>query len=282
MCNFASFVITKGPKVWWLPKSDSHEKTIREYKLNADGARGPNVVRVEIVPKNGNLSLPLRTWEYKLDQDTLPSWYGAEECERACRVELKKLAKTRLTGWNVKEAFNPVNPLLLPTKKMSKDKLLVLLKDWTSVRDSVWTSVRDSVWDSVWASVVGVSVRASVWDSVGVSVRASVVRASVWCSVWASVWDSVRDSVRASVGDSVWASVGDSVRAYIGGLFPNIKEWKYAEKLGPDPWRHLRTLWYAGYVPSFDGTTWRLHTGKKARVVLEWNSKTDKAKSFRG
>ena len=247
MCNFASFVITKGPKVWWLPKSDSHEKTIEKYKLNADGVRGPNVVRVEIVPKNGNLSLPLPSWEYKLDQDTLPSWYDAEECERACRIELKKLAKTRLTGWNVKEAFNPVNPLLLPTKKMSKDKLLVLLKDWASVKGSVRTSVGDSMRDSV------------VWDSVRDSV----------------VWDSVRDSV-------VWDSVRDSVWAYIGGLFPNIKEWKYAEKLGPDPWRPLLTLWYAGYVPSFDGTTWRLHTGKKARVVLKWNSKIDKAKSFRG
>jgi len=268
MCNFASFVITKGPKVWWLPKSDSHEKTIREYKLHADGLKGPNVVRVEIVPKNGNLSLPLRTWEYKLDQDTLPAWYDAEECELACRVELKKLAKTRLTGWNVKEAFNPVNPLLLPTKKMSNDKLLVLLKDW----DSVWNSVRDSV------------VRASVWDSVWASVRDSVVWDSMRDSVGASVvWDSVvRDSVRDSmVWDSVRDSVRDSVWAYIGGLFPNIKEWKYAEKLGSDPWRPLLTLWYAGYVPSFDGTTWRLHTGKKARVVLKWNSKTDKATYFR-
>ena len=277
MCNFASFVITKGPKVWWLPKSDSHEKTIREYKLHADGLKGPNVVRVEIVPKNGNLSLPLPSWEYKLDQDTLPSWYDAEECERACRIELKKLAKTRLTGWNVKEAFNPVNPLLLPTKKMSNDKLLVLLKDWTSVRASVgdsmvWDSVRDSVGDSMRASVV--------WDSMRDSVGASVVWDSVWDSVRDSmVWDSVRDSVVwDSVRDSVWASVG----AYIGGLFPNIKEWKYADKSGPDPWRPLLTLWYAGYVPSFDGTTWRLHTGKKARVVLEWNSKTDKAKSFQG
>jgi len=108
----------------------------------------------------------------------------------------------------------------------------------------VWVSVRDSVWDSVWASVGD------------------------------SVWASVRDSVWASVGDSVWASVGasvgDSVWAYTGGLFPNITQWKYAEKLGPDPWRPFLTLWYAGYVPSFDGKTWRLHAGKDAKIVLEW------------
>ena len=97
------------------------------------------------------------------------------------------------------------------------------------------------------------------WDS---------VRASVWASVGASVGASVRASVWASVWDSVWASVWD----YVGGLFPKIKTWKYAEKLGPDPWRPLLTLWYAGYVPSFDGTTWRVHAGKNARIVWQENT----------
>ena len=67
---------------------------------------------------------------------------------------------------------------------------------------------------------------------------------------------------------SVWTSVETSVGAYVGGLFPEIKNWKYIE--GSDPWRPLLTLWYAGYVPSFDVETWRLHTGQKAEVALEW------------
>jgi hypothetical protein len=111
-------------------------------------------------------------------------------------------------------------------------------------------------------------VRDSVRDSVGASVRDSVgdsVRASVGASVRDGVWDSVWDSVGASVRDGVWA--------YIGGLFPNITAWKYAEKLGHDPWRPLLTLWYAGYVPSFDGKTWRLHSGKDAKIVFEYTPK---------
>ena len=94
-----------------------------------------------------------------------------------------------------------------------------------------------------------------------------------WASVWASVGDSVWDSVWASVGDSVrdsvWASVRDSVGAYISGMFPEIKEWKYAEKLGEHPYQPCIDLWNRGFVPSFDGTTWRLHSGKKAKVVYE-------------
>jgi len=216
MCKCASFIITKGPKVWWLPKSDSHIEIITFFKLHADGVQGPNTVAVEISPDGDNLSLPLATWKYKVDQDSVPEWYDAADCEKACRDELVAWAQSKLTGWNVKEAFNPINPLKLKTKRISKKKLLELLKQSASV---------------------GASVRASVGDS-----------------VWASVG--------ASVGDSVWA--------YTGGLFPNITQWKYAEKLGPDPWRPFLTLWYAGYVPSFDGKTWRLHAGKDAKIVLEW------------
>jgi hypothetical protein len=65
----------------------------------------------------------------------------------------------------------------------------------------------------------------------------------------------------------VWDSVRASVGAYTGSLFPCIKEWKYTN--GKNPWRSLRKLWLGGYVPSFDGTTWRLHAGPKAKVVFE-------------
>ena len=92
------------------------------------------------------------------------------------------------------------------------------------------------------------------------SVRASV-RASVGASVRASVWASVG----ASVGASVWASVGDSVRGYIGSLFPSIKKWAYGEY----PFQPAVDLWYAGFVPSYDGRMWRLHSGKNAQIVWE-------------
>ena len=93
-----------------------------------------------------------------------------------------------------------------------------------------WASVGASVWDSVWNSV-----GASVWDS-------------VWNSVLASVRDSVRDSVRASV----WA--------YISSFFKIKYKYDFSSCI---------KLWESGFVPSFDGTTWRLHSGKKAKIVYE-------------
>ena len=100
------------------------------------------------------------------------------------------------------------------------------------------------------------------------------VRDSVWGSVRGSVMDSVLDSVLDSVRDSVWGSVWDSMFGYISSLFPNIENWKYiTHKKGVNPFRCGINLWKSGLVPSYDGMTWRLHSGTDAKVVYEERSK---------
>ena len=159
-------------------------------------------------------------------------------------ISLAQAEESRL-GYILSEVLFPVNPLEIEPKDIDYKSLLV---KW----DSVWDSVMDSVWASVWASV-----RDSVWVSVGASVRDSVR---------ASVRDSVRDSVMVSVGASVWVSV----MAYISSLFPNITKWKYIDHPeNVNPFQSAIDLWRAGYVPSFDGKRWRLHTGKNAKVIYE-------------
>lgn len=77
---------------------------------------------------------------------------------------------------------------------------------------------------------------------------------------WGSVWDSV--------GDSVW----DSVWGYIGSLFYLKRtQWKYTNNIKTKsyPFQPVVDLWKQGLVPSFDGTFWRLHSGKKAEVVFK-------------
>jgi len=85
---------------------------------------------------------------------------------------------------------------------------------------------------------------------------------------WKKVMTSVGASVRDSVGVSVWDSVGASVWAYISSLFTNIEQWKYVQhEAGVNPFQSGINLWKGGYVPSFDGKTWRLHT--KDGIVWE-------------
>jgi hypothetical protein len=61
--------------------------------------------------------------------------------------------------------------------------------------------------------------------------------------------------------DSVWTSVRDSVWTYSSSFFAINYEYDFSSAV---------KLWESGLVPSFDGKTWRLHTGKDARVVYEW------------
>ena len=141
----------------------------------------------------------------------------------------------KLFGWKYSEASNPINPLLIPAHKVTK-KDIESLKRWDSVRASIWDSVRASV------------------------------GASVGATVGYSVWDSVWASVRASVGASVGATVG----AYTGSLFPNITDWKYASKgINGYPYQPVVDLWKRGFIGSFDGKIWRLHSGKDAKIVWE-------------
>jgi len=169
--------------------------------------------------------------------------------DKVSQDELFKLCKRldKKLGYNLSMVIKPINPLLLPCKKLtSKHKKLL----------KVWASVGDSVWASVWASV-----RDSVGASVGDSVR-----------------DSVGASVRASVGDSVWASVRDSVGAsvwaYMSSMFPNMEIWKYIKhKKEVNPFQPCIDLWNDGFVPSYDGKVWRLHRGKKAKIVYEFTKK---------
>jgi len=95
MCRPASFVLTKN-KEFWSTHTDSHEDIIDEHKLAPDGTRGPNVLRVEIVPPDGDLSAPPRKWLFGYDQDILPSWADRERDEARTRAALRSWRRERL------------------------------------------------------------------------------------------------------------------------------------------------------------------------------------------
>ena len=239
MCNFFSFVTdpTNHPAEYYY-----FDWEYRKANLEADDADSHSHICKEF-----NLREDVcNKYEYNpLTKRFVIDQINSERDDR-------EVAEKWANRFDFKEIVEPlivkpiVSPLELPEVERVTDEQIDWLKSWASVRDSVWASVvvsvRASVWDSVWDSVRA-SVGASVWDS---------VRASVWDSVRASVWDSVRPSV----GDSVW----DSVYAYYSSFFDVEYKFDYSSAI---------KLWEAGLVPSFDGTTWRLHSGENADVVYE-------------
>ena len=135
------------------------------------------------------------------------------------------LACEEQEGYKAMEACYPINPFNI--EPISLEEALELLEQWKHVSGAVRISVENSIADSsshYVLEVVKESVMYSLIDSLG---------DLVWCSVW----------------------------AYISSLFPTIKKWKYVNNTeGFNPFKSGIDLWRGGYVPSFDGRTWRLHT----------------------
>ena len=92
MCRFASIVLTKDSE-HWLEGIDSHEQIITQAGLHADGARGPNVLRVEITPPDDNPRAPLADWKYLVDQDLRPEWHDPYRDEVRARAALSRRAE---------------------------------------------------------------------------------------------------------------------------------------------------------------------------------------------
>jgi len=166
--------------------------------------------------------------------------------------EVKELAKEEenKVGYKLSEALFPIDPLEIDRKKVTKEDIK-LLEEWVLVRNSVWNSVRDSV-----SASVGGLVGSSVWTSIEASVGNSVGKLVCY-------------SIRHLVGTSVRNSVKDVMYAYISSFF-DIKKWKYIDhEEGKNPFQSGIDLWKRGFVPSFDGKTWRLHAGENAKVLWE-------------
>ncbi len=215
------------------------------YAIN-NGGQKHSVFEVEV----GGRSKEFNQFKRRYEEITIVRELSDDEIKEGL------LACEEKEGYRVCEACYPVHPFevnLMPLEDAKK-----LLQEWKKVWALIWASTRVSIWDSVGYSVMA-SARASVRASVGDSAWASVMD-----SVGYSVMDSVGYSVMASARDSVWASVW----AYVSSLFPNIKKWKYIyHEECVNPFQAGIDLWKGGYVPSFDGKTWRLHT--KAGIVWE-------------
>jgi len=266
MCKAFSCIINKNKRVVWKLNKQNHHELVEmaKWKDNTDDPSRMNFARVEITPKNKDYLNPDK-WIFKIDERIVPEWFSPahkDACWSAFKLYEKQFYKVVQKG---KVIVHPFKDIKIVRKVTIKQKLT--LKRWDSVRDSVRYSVKDSVGDSV-----GDSVKDSVWDSVKDSVWDSV-KDSVWDSVWDSVKDSVWDSVKDSVWDSVKDSVWDSVKGYIGSFF-KLEKWQHLKhKKGEYPFQSVVDLWNQGLVPSFDGENWRLHSGKKAKVVFKISQK---------
>ena len=233
MSQPASFVLTKN-QVFWSRRSDSHEGIIQEFNLNQDGLRDPNILRVEIT--SDRLDAPLDSWQFRIDQDILPTWYDAKMDKRRTRKALKKWIAAKVVvdgtitvtddqvyaygfatvtayGSATVKAYDSTTVIAYDSVKVeANDSATVIVYDSATVKayDSVKVEANDSAtvtaYDSVTVTAYG-SATVTAHDSVTITVYDSVtVKANGSATVTA------HDSVTVMAYDSTTVKAHDSVK----------------------------------------------------------------------
>ena len=163
MCKFASFVLTKE-NVYWLPKDESHENIIKEFKLVELFGGKPQIVRVEITPNKETIG-ELDTWQFKIDQDILPDWYDQDTDELRTRAALRSKIGPDIIG-RLKKVQAFIDSLktykwLTPDGKPLKSWKLTTGNTWAAAR----AAARAAAWDAAWAAAgdaAGDAARAAI------------------------------------------------------------------------------------------------------------------------
>jgi len=95
MCEFMSFVVTKGNQVFYnLDGSSSHETIIKDNKL-CDDKVNSIICRVEICPPSKDVKgykTPLSKWIFRIDESVKPDWFDLKY-EKNVKEVFKKHVK---------------------------------------------------------------------------------------------------------------------------------------------------------------------------------------------
>jgi len=191
MCKFASFVLTKE-NVYWLPKDESHENIIKEFKLVELFGGKPQIVRVEITPNKETIG-ELDTWQFKIDQDILPDWYDQDTDELRTRAALRSKIGPDIIG-RLKKVQAFIDSLktykwLTPDGKPLKSWKLTTGNTWAAARAAARAAAGDAARDAAWAAA-----RAAAGDA-----ARAAARAAAWDAAWAAAGDAAGDAARAAI-----------------------------------------------------------------------------------
>ena len=245
-------VITKKGEVNWKVNPKTHQDLV-------DGTKEPQI-KIMITPDKGYL-YPEEGWTLRTDERTYYRWLTGRKIDLCWRA-FSEWYKQVYSIINPEEIRNPINPLLISDNNVTEADIY-LLKEWAKQ----WGTTRPSIWNSVCKDVegyVGISIRASIIQSLGESLGFAIDPYT--CSIYfkeGSAIESIKSTIGYAGWDAIRGSVWNAIGAYLDSLFTT-----YPGR--PNMFPECVDLWKRGFVPTFDGDVWRLHSGKKAKIVYEW------------
>ena len=148
-------------------------------------------------------------------------------------------------GFKYSESLFPINPFEIDPPPITEE-IIAKLRQWIQVHNTTLCYAAGKKYSAV---------DLSVWESLGESIHNLVLDALHNVGVNIDFYVTEVDN-----------SVTDIIEAYVKvGLL--LYKYKLCSiECGTD-------LWYQGLIPSYDGTTWRLHGGPKAEVLFEMEEK---------
>jgi hypothetical protein len=196
-------------------------------------------------------------WTLTLDGDA-PSWYTdtTKDAIMAAFDEWKGFAYTfDLDGFLDYFDTLPADPID-PT-----DADIALLKQWAAYKaDPANEDAKGAdgeypwVGDTIWNDAAGY-LNDTFGEVYGQCPGPTVVR---------GIEAATGETLDSATEDYAGSSVGE--REFLGSFFTNTAKWS-ASGTSEYPYQPIADLWTRGFIPSFDGTTWRLSSGREGTIV---------------
>ena len=159
--------------------------------------------------------------------------------------ELIRKASDKM-DYNYYEMCYPLDPRSIECGEVN-NQVIELLKKW----DSVFHIINNSVYPSIYRSIYNPIYK--------------VAQESFYYSLYyhIGIFDKTIDR-------TIYDYATECACAYLGSLFFNIEKWiRIEHKKGEYPFQCGVELLKLGFIPIFDGSTWRLHAGKDMKIVYE-------------
>ena len=95
MCNFLSAIVLKNGDCLTHPLLDSHSDLVRYYQLPDGRAHHQHFAKVELTPHDW---LNPDTWEFRLDEQTVPGWWDDVKAQAEATLRDRARAMIVTTG----------------------------------------------------------------------------------------------------------------------------------------------------------------------------------------
>jgi hypothetical protein len=264
MSKFFSFLSDGRGKYWYSNTDDRQQMRGTDFKFKQDS----HSAIAEWHKKKGTMAIGggLNRYEFS----PLTKAFKVEQINtRDDRRNAERWANSLDFSGIVPELI--IKPIIDPRSKTTipTGEDLELLRRWVSVRASVYDGDCERFLGSFGfvSGIVCHSIRPGVCDSIR-----DIAGPCVWGGVRDIIWERMCETDAGaddSAWDFVWDSFWDSAWSYISS-FVSVKKWRHIDRAeGENPFQPAIDLWERCLVPSFDGETWRLHSGPEMEIVSE-------------